>query len=292
MKNNFVSIIIVHYQVETVLFSCLKSIFADQPTVLFEVIVVDNGSQTGFKQRLSKSFSKVKYLKSPKNLGYGAGNNFGAAQAKGDFLFFLNPDTELLPGCVDSLVAFLQAHKQVSVVAPTLLHPDMQIFKQQGSLTLTPLRAIAAHSIVHSVWPSNPISQSFWLENLAKDRDRIVEVVPGTALMISQHDFVSIGGFDESFFLYFEEYDICRRVLATDKEIWMLANAQIIHVWEASTSGERTAAIYQKSLQKFLIKYYGKNIGQLTFAVTQVSKYQLAFIVLVSLAFIIISLTN
>jgi hypothetical protein len=146
MKNNFVSIIIVHYQVETVLFSCLKSIYADQPSVPFEVIVVDNGSQTGFEQRLSKSFSKVKYLKSPKNLGYGAGNNFGAAQAKGDFLFFLNPDTELLSGCVDSLVTFLQAHKRVSIAAPTLLHPDMHIFSQQGSLTFR--FSDCCHSIV------------------------------------------------------------------------------------------------------------------------------------------------
>lgn len=284
MKIDFVSIIIVHYQVEKVLFSCLKTIYSQQVKSKFEVIVVDNGSHAGFEKRLSDQYSQTKYFKAPKNLGYGAGNNFGATQAEGDILFFLNPDTELLPGCVDVLVNFLHTQTNAGIVAPTLLHTNLQLFAQQGSLTLTPLRAIAAHSIVHRLWPNNPISNAFWLSTVSQKNNRKVEVVPGTAVMISRQNFVAVGGFDESFFLYFEEYDMCRRMLALGKEIWMLGNAQIIHVWEGTSKGMNTNEIYRQSLRKYLVKYYGSIIGQLTFNVTQLSKNQLLLILIFALS--------
>lgn len=269
-----VSIVIVHYQVEAVLWRCLASLPDGTQGVTTEVIVVDNGSRARFSERLKERFPKAQYLASSENLGYGAGNNLGVKHAKGEFIFILNPDTELQAGAVTALITFLRLNPKVAIVAPTLIHPDGTPFAQQGALTLTPLRALAAHSIFHRLWPSNPISQKFWLAGVDQSQDRAVEVVPGSAFLVRSSVFKELGGFDPQFFLYFEEYDFCRRVLVAGHQIWMSGLARVTHLWEATTRGLPTQDISRLSLRLYLQKYYGRWPGLFWYSLTQISKYQ------------------
>src|SRR3989344_3834203 len=98
MEKIKVSIIIVNYKVKKELFSCINSIFKSKPRTSFEIIVIDNDEEAVIEKELKIKFPNVRYVRSNKNLGYGAGNNLGVSIAKGDYLFFLNPDTRLLPG--------------------------------------------------------------------------------------------------------------------------------------------------------------------------------------------------
>src|SRR3989442_9466177 len=107
-----VSIIIVHYNVKKELFNCLSSIEKSTKGIPFEIIVVDNDEQETIEEELKKKFKRVIYIKSPKNLGFGAGNNLGARYAKGEYLFFLNPDTVVLPHAIDNLLSFLETNKR------------------------------------------------------------------------------------------------------------------------------------------------------------------------------------
>ena len=281
MKNKVtLSIIIVHYIEETLLFECLQSIFASKFKEKLEVIVVDNGSKLGFQKRLEDSYDQVRYCKPEKNLGYGAGNNFGALIATGNWLFFLNPDTQLHQDTLSTITAFINKHSNLGVVAPTLLHKDNSLFEQQGSLTLTPLRILAAHSIFHRIWPSNSIAQNFWLAGVDQTKDRRVEVVPGTALLIPKNIFYSVGRFDPQFFLYFEESDICRRILEMEKEIWMIGEAKIIHHWEGTTKASDTKRIFQDSLKKYLHKYYNFGIAKIVYILSRITKWGLLVVIL------------
>jgi GT2 family glycosyltransferase len=261
----YISYIVVHYQVEKTIFSCIESIYQqDKGDNTIEIIVVDNGSHTTFKQRLLHKFKKVRYIKAPKNLGYGKGNNLGARKAKGDLLFFLNPDTILQKDCLKEITQFWEKNPHVGAVAPTLLHPDKETFVQQGSLLLTPIRALCAHSLLHRLWPNNPIAANFWLTNLNKNKNRIVEVCPGTAFTIPTNLFIETGLFDEKMFLYFEEYDFFLRLKKTNKKVWMLGKAQLIHQWGETTQGISTKKIYQESFRYYLKKHYGE-IGEITY---------------------------
>lgn len=282
------SIIIVHYQIESVLFGCLRSIFVQKTKIPYEVIVVDNGSEFGFKERLAKKFKSAIYLTAHKNLGYGGGNNFGAKQANGKYIFFLNPDTQLEQQSLDKLVEFIEENLSCGIVAPSLVHLDGTYFKQQGALTLNPLRAIAAHSIFHKIWSNNPVSRDFWLSDLNKKNNRMVEVVPGTAFLISKNLFEEVGRFDETFFLYFEEYDLCKRIIEMKKEIWMLGNAKVIHEWGATTKNLNLNEVYKKSFKHYLVKHFGKIVGNITFFITQISKNQLLLFLLLLLLLLVI----
>lgn len=231
-KSISVSIIIVQYHVRDELFDCIQSIIDSKPKATYEIIVVDNDEVKTLKKDLLKKFPKVKYIPN-ENKGYGQGNNVGAKHAKGDYLFFLNPDTIVFKNTVDELVNFIKKNKKVGLVAPFLLHEDKKPF-EQGTKKLTPLRAIFALSIINKFFPNNQIAKNYFIQwDTIETKE--VAVVPGTALMIKKELFTSLEGFDEHFFLYFEEFDLCKRIQAKGYKLFIEPKAKIIHLWERST---------------------------------------------------------
>src|SRR5579862_8080873 len=139
MSKITLSIITVHYKATKELFDALKSIKNLKTTLSFEIIVVDNDEKITIENEIKKRFPWAKYIKSPRNGGFGAGNNLGAKHAKGEYLFFLNPDTVVYPQTLDALVTFLQQNKHAGIVAPVLLNPQGKPYDLQGTTTLTPL---------------------------------------------------------------------------------------------------------------------------------------------------------
>src|SRR5713101_5688872 len=135
-----VSIIIVNYHVKNELFACIESVIASKPKTKYEIIIVDNDEEKTIEKELHEMFSEVNYVPN-NNMGFGQGNNVGAKHAKGEFLFFLNPDTEVFNDCVDSLINYLQGHIEIGIVAPVLCHEDNKPFILQGLGKLTPFSA-------------------------------------------------------------------------------------------------------------------------------------------------------
>ncbi len=272
------SVIIVTYKEETELFNCLESLFkSHRPTKSqpIEVIVADNNSRSKLQTKLKQRFPEVVYFKTGSNLGFGPANNRGADRAQGQYLFFLNPDTTVEPGVISELIQFLDGHRRAAVAAPTLFDMTGHRYDKQGSGELTPLTALAAHSIIHRLWPNNPVAQHFWQPAANLKKPRQIPVIPGTALMVRRRAFEAIQGFDEQFFIYFEEHDLCRRFRAQGWQIWQVPQARIRHIWHAATQGAEYNQIYRQSRFKYFQKYYGVwtakvveaflNVGKKTF---------------------------
>ena len=253
-----VSIIIVHYKVKDRLFACLESIYNFKPKIEFEIIVVDNDEKKIIKKELLKKFPKVKYVESDRNVGYGSGNNLGAKQASGSYLFFLNPDTLIFKNTIDFLFNFLEVNKEVGIVSPLLVDKKEVPFVLQGTKELTPLRGIVCLSILNKIFPDNPISKNYWLKEWDHMNDKEMDVCPGTAFMVSAENFKKIGGFDEQFFLFFEEDDISKKIKNLGYKIYILSKARLFHEVGASTKqSENTSKFFAKS--RFL--YFKKNFG-------------------------------
>src|SRR6266480_1744701 len=147
------SIIIVHYKVKDELFHCIQSIKNSYIQYDYEIIVVDNDEEKTIEKELKKKIPVVTYIKSPGNIGFGAGNNLGAKYAKGEYLFFLNPDTIVSKHAIDKLILFLDKQKQAAVVAPLLVNPQGNPYPFQGTKKLTPLRGIIALSFINKFFP-------------------------------------------------------------------------------------------------------------------------------------------
>src|SRR5258708_9328872 len=157
------SIIIVHYQVKKELFDCIGSITKAKSKIPYEIIDVDNDEVKTIRKDLLKKFPSVVYVPN-ENKGFGQGNNTGAKNAKGDYLFFLNPDTIVFNNTLDVLLHFLQNNKQAGLVAPFLLHENKKPFEQQGVRDLTPLTAIFFISFVIKLFPHNPVAKNYLIQ--------------------------------------------------------------------------------------------------------------------------------
>jgi N-acetylglucosaminyl-diphospho-decaprenol L-rhamnosyltransferase len=253
-----VSIIIVHYKVKEALFNCLESIYSSTTKVSYEVIVVDNDEEKVIEKELKKKFPKIVYIKSKSNVGFGAGNNLGVQQAKGEYLFFLNPDTEIEKGSLTHLVNFMQADEQVGIVAPLLLDKHNYPYPLQGTSELSPLSAIFGLSFLNTLFPKNPISKKYWLHGWNKKETKEVDVVPGTAFVIRKKAFVDAGGFDEKFFLFFEENDLCKRIKQLGHSVYINPEARVMHSWGESTKQRNDSEVFfAQSRFYYMKKHYG-----------------------------------
>ncbi len=139
------SVIIVSYDSLNDLKRCLPTLSAQSATVAFELIVVDNHGRDGVAEWLAQQYPSVLLIRNPANSGYAGGNNLGLTQAKGHWVLFLNPDTELAPDCLDQLMATARKHPD-ALITPKLLKPDGTINacgNEMHYTGLTTLRLIA-----------------------------------------------------------------------------------------------------------------------------------------------------
>ena len=236
------SIIIVSYNTKMLLGDCLWSIFG-KLSGDFEVIVVDNASNDGSQEMLKKDFAgSVKLIESKKNLGFGPANNLAAKQAQGEFLFFLNSDTILKQDILPGLADFLADNKDIGVVTPKLLLTDgrEQLYAYGRFPTILNSIIKSAGLVSHN---------NSWFT---------VDWVSGAALIIRRDLFERIGGFDEKYFMYFEDIDLCRAVYNLGFKAAVLPTVSLIHLGGKSLRqfGQRKAFYYQ-SQNYFYLKHYG-----------------------------------
>jgi GT2 family glycosyltransferase/4-amino-4-deoxy-L-arabinose transferase-like glycosyltransferase len=282
-----VSIIILNYHVKDELFACIESIYNSKTKASFEIIVVDNDEIKTIKKDLLKRYPHLIYIAN-KNKGFGQGNNIGAKSARGEYLFILNPDTIVFKGVIDTLIQFLKTNKKAGVVAPFLLHENKKPFKQQGVKVLTPFRAVFALSFINKLFPNNPVAKNYFIQ-WNKIETKEVDVVPGTAFMISAELYNSLKGFDENFFLYFEEFDLCKRIKDKGYLLFIEPEAKIIHLWERSTRQRNDIKkIFSESRYYYFKKHFGTGQAILTNTVLTFGKYSFYnFLILILAAFLL-----
>ncbi len=249
------SIIIVSWNVRDLVAACLKSLPLDDPRV--EVIVVDSASADGTPDIVAKDFPAVKLIASPDNVGYARGNNLGFAAASGAYLFVLNPDTVVDPGAIDTLLAYLEAHPDVGCVGPSLTYGDgtpqssrrrfpslkTAIFESTWLYKFAPRGLIAAY--YGEDWPIGEIVEVDWLV--------------GAAMLFRAEAVRKVGGFDEGYFMYSEELDLCRRLKAAGWRIVHVPAAHITHYEGRSSSQVRLATHLRFNRSK--IRYFRKHHG-------------------------------
>jgi len=274
-----VSIIIVNYHSEGWILQCIESIRRSKNKTPYEIIIVDNNERENLFLLNRANRYKVSYIVSHKNKGFAAACNLGAAYAKGEYILFLNPDTRIMPGCIDALYLYLKSHIKVGVVSPIILDQNEEVYKKQGVQILTPFSAFFALSIIEKLFPNNEIAKNYWNYSLDKNNPSEVGVVPGTAFMVKKSIYQKVGGMDEKFFLYFEENDFCKRVHEAGYKVIMNPHARVVHYWGKSTQKRKDIQkIFNISRRHYLTKHFGWK-GFLTHVLIDIS-YMHVFILL------------
>lgn len=222
------SIIIVNYKSKGLLKQCLRGIFDAQLKLDFEVIVVDNASRDGSEAMIRQHFPHVQVMTAPTNRGFGAGNNLGLAKAKGEYILVLTPDVAVFPGAVEDLHRYLVAHREVGLVGPKLINPDGTI---QNSTYLFPsfLMAVFRRTPLGRLPGAKRQLKKYLMRDWQHDDTRPVGWLLGACFMARADKLRELGGFDERYFLYVEDTDLCRRFWASGSEVHYVHTAEMVH---------------------------------------------------------------
>ena len=227
------SVIIPSFNTADLTLACLQSILPKRWLFTLELIVVDNASADGSPARIIERFPNVRLIQLPRNLGYGAACNAGAAQATGEFLLFLNSDTEVQEGALDALVRTFGGVPEVVAIACHELAPTGETV--MGCRSHHTLRSAISFLSGYRLFRRE--GKRYRIVDWDRKSDRWVDNVTGFAWAIRREMFDKLGGFDERLFLYCEEEDMALRLRQLDGRIRYVAVAQIVHLGARSSLG-------------------------------------------------------
>jgi len=212
-----------------------------------QVIVVDNVSEDGSAAAIRAAHPDVEVIERETRAGYGANHNLALARAKGRHVLFLNDDARMRPGAIDAMAAYLDAHPEVAVAAPTLVHADGS---PQVSLWPTPSPAADLRAALR-LGRGRP----------AVLRGRVAQPVGwamGCALMVRRDAARAAGGFDEGYFMYSEEVDLSVRLARSAGATHWVPDAEVVHEGQASTGDSPERAIEMaRSRRRYQERHYG-----------------------------------
>ena len=270
-----VSIIIVNYNVKKYIVSCIESIYKHSSLkVNFEIIVVDNNSQDGSAEFIKTKYPKIQLIENDSNLGFSIACNQGFRISKGEFVFFLNPDTEFIE---DSLLLLLKEAKEIrngGIIGPSLISVNKKInrsYWKNPSLTNTIL------SIVHLDFFN--FRKNYYFKK--KNKTFTVDTLSGGAMFIKSNIFKKLKGFDENFF-WMEDIDICKRAVEKGYTNFHTLCTSIIHLSGKSSIKNYKVAISNQLISK--VKFFKKHHGETS------SKVILFVIIMISIIKVIIYL--
>jgi GT2 family glycosyltransferase len=259
MEYPLVSIITVNYDHPEVTLALLSSLrLVTYPNI--EIIVVDNASPNDDPAILKSSYPEIIFIQSPINLGFAGGNNIGIRKARGEYLLFINNDTEVEPGFLEPLVAKCESDSKIGAVSPKIKfydHPNTIQFCGQAPMNHYTMRS---YGIGHGV-----------IDNGQFDKDSQTHFVHGAAMMVPRSVIIKVGLMPECYFLYYEELDWCARIKQAGYQLWYVHSSVILHKESISTGKLSPFKTYY--LNRSRILYLRRNVKGITFVVATV--YQL-----------------
>jgi N-acetylglucosaminyl-diphospho-decaprenol L-rhamnosyltransferase len=249
------SVIIVTYNSVNDLDACLTSLTGNSaPVTDHEIVVVDNASADGTAAYLRDRWPGVRLIEAGRNLGFAAGNNVGIRQTFGELVLLLNPDTIVPRGAIDRLVAALDARPSAAIVGPRIVDRQGRAELSFGRM-ISPLVELRQKVLVAGNdrgWPFI----GHVVERMTA-RPRRVDWVSGACLLIRRADLEAVGLFDERFFMYTEDVDLCAAVRARGRDVLFEPSAQIIHLRGRSVA--RAFSATQSAYRRSQIAFYGKH---------------------------------
>jgi len=248
-----VDVVVVSYETRETLLECLAALVAE-PTA--SVVVIDNASRDGTAAAVRERFPSVRLVANAENVGFARACNQGARESRARYLLFLNPDATLAPGSLGALAAILEARPRVGVVGPRTRSANGDIQVSTGP-DLSLVSEIRQRRLVRGVARRDAaiLVEAEGLHAV----EREVDWVSGACLMIRREAFDAVSGFDERFFLYEEDADLCRRVRQAGWQVLFSPGAEARHALGRSMARvpERARLEYQRSH----LLYYRKHCG-------------------------------
>jgi GT2 family glycosyltransferase len=255
------SVVIVNFNAGSHLASCLSSVREHAGET--DIIVIDNASTDGSEMAAQEARFAARLIRNPSNVGFAAAANRGINHSESRFVLLLNPDCLLLPGAVDVLVRELEEHPDCAAVGPRVFDEDGSV---QGSARGDPslmTGLFGRTSLLTRLFPRSSAARRNVRSldaALAGKESAPVDWISGACLLLRASAVKAIGGFDERYFLYWEDADLCRRLRKAGFSVRYMPAAEVIHVGGRSSRTVKAFSI--KAFHKSAFVYYATHVAR------------------------------
>lgn len=260
------SITVISFKSKELIKELLQTIQESQTSYTWEVIVVDNGSGDDTVEVLQNEYGnnevwKDKFTIIPNtNVGYSKGHNLALSRARGDYWLILNPDMKLFPNTIQELMNYMQSHQDVGIITPKLIKGDGTFEAGCRRSLPNPWNALGKFTGFAKLFPNNKKFSSYNISNEPEDKEMEIEACSGSFMLIRPECKNKIKGFDEDFFMYGEDLDLCKRAREAGFKIWYYPKAEAIHY--KGQSSKQVSFWMLREFHKAQWVYYKKHFGQ------------------------------
>lgn len=253
-----ISVIIVNYKVKEYIANLLSSLNRAKQHFTLQIFVVDNNSGDDSIPYLRTRFPEVHYIQNTENVGFARANNQAINLAEGEFTLIINPDTLVSEDTLTTLVQHMHANPECGAAGCKILNPD-GTFAPESRRSVPTIGSAASKVFgLNTLFPNNRIFGKYYMSWLSEDAASQVPVLSGSFMFWRTHILRQLGGFDERFFMYGEDIDLCYRIQDTGFHIDYVPQTSIIHYkGESTKKGDlRYIRIFNKALYQFFEKHY------------------------------------
>lgn len=262
-ENPKVSVIMLNFNSKYFPKMCVEAFYRGKMNFPFEFIAVDNAStepmSIGYLEQAQKE-GLVKLIKTPKNLGFGGGNNLGVRNAHGKYILIMNPDIFVSEDSVQKMVDYMEKHENIGILGPKLVYPNGQV---QDSCR----RLMKFSDLVIKRTPLKKISflrkkvEKYTMQDFDHNKIQEVELLTGACILIPRYVYEKVGGFDERYFLFMEDFDLCREIKKAGYKIVYFPETSVTHNHKRLSEGSVFKLLTRKVFWHHMasaVKYFWK----------------------------------
>lgn len=252
------SIIIVSYNSVRFISRCLDFIKKNSPRCSFEIFVVDNNSKDRTPEIIRKYYPEVKLIRNSENFGFSYANNQAIVRSKGEYLLVLNPDTIVTRGALDTMVNFMKEHPDVGVGGAKILNFDGSVQYSCRRFPTLFYSFFGRQSLFTRFLPYNKISRKYLMMDEDYSKDIEVDWVFGASMILRRKALEDTGIFDEDYFIFVEDTDLCYRMKKNNWKVYFISDAVIFHHLGVTRSRfwKITLLNHNLGMLKFFSKHY------------------------------------
>ncbi|WP_298224721.1 glycosyltransferase family 2 protein [Flavobacterium sp.] len=252
-----ISVIILNYNVRYFLEQCVLSVQKALQNIEGEIIVVDNNSPDDSCAMMKQRFPNVRLIENKENTGFPKGNNIGVAEAQGEYLCILNPDTVVAEDTFEKLLAFAKTKTDLGIVGCKLIDGTGRFLPESKRGIPTPSVAFAKVAGLYKLFPNSQKFGKYYAQHLTENQTGKVDVLVGAFMLMRRELYQQLNGFDEAFFMYGEDIDLSYRSLQSGKSNYYFAETTVIHYkGESTVKDQKYLRSFQSAMELFYKKHF------------------------------------
>ena len=254
------SVIILNYNVRYFLELCLHSVQKATQTIDSEVLVIDNASSDKSIEAIKNKFPDVIFIQNTENVGFPKGNNIGVAQAKGDYICILNPDTVVAEDTFEKLLPFAENEPTFGALGCHLVDGSGNFLPESKRGIPTPWVALTKIFSLYKIFPKSTYFNQYYAQHISEFQTGKVAILVGAFMLMKRNLYVDLQGFDENCFMYADDIDLSYRILKTGNQNFYVPSTSVIHFkGESTVKDKQYLSRFSEAMQYFYAKHFKKS---------------------------------